>query len=183
MEIVRNAGWVRLTLLGLALALPGACTPSVPNLKKMRGETRPRTARNHQALLLRRFESKKMPAAWRAEAMTTMAAVDARFRYATSDPESHKRLLRLLRREYRTPGVASDEDPGNVHRLRAWSLYTLGRVDRPNDLVLLLEALRRHKDSNDPKYRIRTAARDSLSPQIPMLRAEPALRWPRSRQR
>ena len=176
MRIVRKTKLAHLALLGAALTLPGGCTPSVQELKRMRLEVHPETAQRNQARILTCFERTAAPAAWRAEAMTTMAAIDARFRHATAQPESHKRLVRLLRQEYRRPKISLDEGPGHVRRLRAWSLQALGRVDRPNDVSLLLEALRRHTNSNDPKYRIRMAALDSISTQIPVLRAEPALR-------
>ncbi|HUU68483.1 MAG TPA: hypothetical protein VM186_03080, partial [Planctomycetota bacterium] len=102
--------------------------------QRLKAETR---ARENLAGLMERFERPHSDECWRAEAMTSMLAIEQWLQCPQKDRATHSRFKALLKAEYQAPRLKNgDGSDGGVcdafYQLRAWGVYTLGKLDDPD---------------------------------------------------
>ena len=156
-------------MLALAAVLAGCC-PTLKSLNSMRKITNPKVARKKQKKVLKYFEKKrKKKAIWRAEAMTTMATLDVRFKFGSKGRELHQKLESLLKAEYLKPKTKPKTSSRDNYYLRGWAIYSLGQIDEPKYLDYFLRVFESQSNSTDPAYRICAASLISIMPYMSIL--------------
>ncbi len=147
----------------LALLLAG-CAPTLSSLTKMRLIQGEASARKQQQRLLKAFSEERKPPLWRVEAMTTMTLLDRKFRFHQTEPDLRKQLVQELYGEYSDPNVPVDSFPSETEKVKAWSIYSLSRLDEPAPAILafLLELFERQDRKSDPNLAITAAAGNGL---------------------
>ena len=155
------------------LSLVSGCGPALDKVKEMRDVQDAGRARKNQIELLKAFAEHKKKPVWRAETMTTLTEIDRRFQMARTDSELHHELTALLKEECENPKVATSNE-ADRHRVRAFAVYSLGKVDRPEFQNFFLAVLEENCSlKKDPGFEICTAALNGLVPDVERLAAQP----------
>ena len=151
--------------LVLFLVLSGlitGCAPSLKSITDMRTIRGDKEAAKEQEALLQQFVRGGQPAAWRAEAMNTMAHLDFEFMHGLHHSQLHDRLVEALKSEYIKPKVAANASIDDRYSLRTWSIYAISRLDQPFFLDFYANVLADRRIQNDPGYRLRLAAMNGV---------------------
>ncbi len=152
-----------ITVAGAALLLICGCAPSVSSLTKMRLVQGEQSAYRQQGKLLKAFADGEKPALWRVEAMTTMTHLDRKFQHHQTAPELRRQLVRELRAEFDKPRL-KDPRPTDLLQVRAWSVYSLSRLDAPapETLAFFLRLFETQTKTSDPELAVTAAAGNGL---------------------
>lgn len=162
----------------LSLAFFAGCCPRTSALIEMRTvvdehfetpevEEREREkADNNLQRVMSFFESRDSRSApWRAEAMQTMFEVNRWLGGPTEQSSHHAQVRQLLENEYDSPSFKADDDEDYDQardKLRAWSIYLLGKMPDEDIDAFLVSELRKDAPVGETQWRISAAIFDAL---------------------
>ena len=166
--------------VAIGLFLQAGCCPSLDQVKKMRIEQLPpeKTGKNLDSLLT--YFQKPNDPIWRAETMTTMVSLDTSLGLRSKDPDFHAKVVSALKAEYDHPRVKPGGKVRSNHEddyaLRAWAIYSLGRMNEPELQDYFVAVICSSTDATDERFQIRLAAFNSLKPNIEQMVSNSTLR-------